>query len=101
MVETVSIFIITIINKNLLILFILGKLENFVVGVENYKFDYLQDDWGNEDFISINQAFFLPNNLVQLANNFMLSNEERNLVDRFEKDGIFEFNLNSRESSSR
>lgn len=44
MVETISLFLTTIINKNLLISFILNRIENFVVKVENYKLDYLQND---------------------------------------------------------
>ena len=67
-----------------------------MIEVENYKLDYLQDDWGNKDSTFINQAFFLPNNLAQLADNFVLSNEEKNLVNRFEKNSVFEYNLSSR-----
>ncbi len=99
MVETVSIFLTTIINKYLLISFILSGPENFAVEIEIYKFDYLQDDWGNEDPISINQGFPWPNNLAQPANNFVLSNKEKNLVNKFKKNSIYEFNLSSRELS--
>ena len=77
MVETVSIFVITIINKNLLISFILSGLEDFAIEVENYRLDYLQDNCGNEDFTSINQAFPWSNDLAQPADNFVLSNEEK------------------------
>ncbi len=58
MVETVNIFLTTIINENLLISFIFSRLEDFVVEFENYRLDYLQDDWGNKDPIFINQALF-------------------------------------------
>ncbi len=95
MVKTVSIFLTTIINESLLILFIFNGPEDFTVEVKNYRLDYLQDDWGNEDPTSINQALPRPNDLAQLADNFVLSNEERNLVDRFEKDSVYEFNLSS------
>ena len=44
MIEIISLFILTIINKSLLNLFIFSEQENFVVEIENYKFDYLQDD---------------------------------------------------------
>lgn len=44
MVGTISIFVITIINESLLISFILNGPEDFVVKVENYRLDYLQDD---------------------------------------------------------
>lgn len=43
MVETISIFLITIINQSLIISFILSKLEDFAVEVENNRLDYLQD----------------------------------------------------------
>lgn len=56
MVKTLSIFVITIINKSLLILFIPSRSEDFAVKVENYKSDYLQVDCENKDLISINQA---------------------------------------------
>ena len=101
MVETVSIFVTTIINESLLISFILSGPEDFAVEVENYRLDYLQDDWGNEDLTSINQAPPWPNDLTQPADNFVLSNEKRNLVDRFERDSIFEFNLISQEPLPR
>ncbi len=101
MVETVSIFLTTIINKSLLILFIFSGPEDFAVKVENYRLDYLQDDWGNEDPTSINQALPRPNDLAQSVDNFVLSNEERNLVDRFERDSVYKFNLSSREPSPR
>lgn len=54
MIKTINIFVITIINKSLLISFILSRQENFTVEIENYKLDYLQDDWGNENLIYIN-----------------------------------------------
>lgn len=54
--ETVSIFVITIINKGLLILFIFNGLENFAVEVKNYKHDYLHNDWKNKDATFINQT---------------------------------------------
>ena len=95
MVETVSIFLTTIINKSLLILFIFSRPEDFVIKVENYRLDYLQDNWGNEDPTSINQTLLWPNDLTQSADNFVLSNKERNLVDRFERNSIYEFNLSS------
>lgn len=57
MVKTLGIFVITIINKSLLILFISSRPEDFVVKVENYRPDYLQVDYENKDLISINQAF--------------------------------------------
>lgn len=41
MVETVSIFLIIIINEILLILFILSGLKNIIINIENYKLDYL------------------------------------------------------------
>lgn len=41
MLEIVSIFVTTIINKNLLISFILSKSEDFAVEIENYSLDYL------------------------------------------------------------
>ena len=41
MVETVSIFLITIINKNLLILFIFNGPKDFAIEFENYRLDYL------------------------------------------------------------
>ena len=99
MVKTVNIFLTTIINKSLLISFMLSGPEDFAVEVENYRLDYLQDDWGNKDPTSINQALFRPNNLAQPADNFVLLNEERNLVDRFERDSIYEFNLSSQKLS--
>lgn len=101
MIETVNIFLTTIISKSLLISFILSGPEGFVVEVENYRLDYLQADWGNEDSISINQAPPQPNNLAQPVDNFVLSNKERNLVDRFEKDSVYEFNLSSQKPSPR
>ena len=101
MVETVSIFVIIIINESLFISFILSGSEDFAVEVENYRLDYLQDDWGNEDPTSINQAPPWPNDLAQPADNFVLSNEERNLVNRFERNSVFEFNLSSQEPSPR
>ena len=94
-VQTVSIFLTTIINKNLFISFIPSGLENFAVEVENYKLDYLQDDWGNKNPTSINQALSWPNGLAQLANNFVLSNKEENLVYKFKRESIYKFNLSS------
>lgn len=64
MVETVSIFLTIIINKSVLISFILCKLKNFAVEVENYRLNYLQDHWGNENSTSINQAPPWPNDLA-------------------------------------
>lgn len=93
MIETINIFIITIINKILLIWFIFNWLKDFAVEIKNYKLNYLQNDWKNEDFISITQTVFGLNNLIQLVDNFVISNKERNLVNRFEKNSIFEFNL--------
>ena len=101
MVQTISIFLITIMNKNLLISFILSQLEDFAVEVENYRLDYLQDDLENENPIFTNKALSWPNNLAQLADNFVLSNKEKNLVNRFKRDSIYEFNLSSREPSPR
>ncbi len=72
-----------------------------MVEVENYRLDYLQDDSGNEDSTSINQALLWLNDLAQSADNFVLSNKERNLVNKFERDSIYEFNLSSRELSPR
>ncbi len=92
MVETVSIFLTTIIIKSLLISFILSGPEDFVIEVKNYKLDYLHDDWGNEDLISINQALFWPNDLAQPVDNFVLSNKEKNLVNSFERDNVYKFN---------
>ncbi len=94
-VETVGIFLTTIINKSLLVSFILSGPEDFAVEVKNYKLDYLQDDWGNKDFISINQAPSWPNNLAQPADNFVLSNKERNLINKFERNSVYEFNPSS------
>lgn len=42
-IETTSIFLITIINKNLIISFILGRPKDFAVQVEYYKLDYLRE----------------------------------------------------------
>lgn len=42
--ETISIFVTTIINKSLSILFIFNKLEDFTIKVKNYGLIYLQDD---------------------------------------------------------
>lgn len=42
-VETVSIFVTIIINKNLLISFILNRSKDFAIAIENYKINYLQD----------------------------------------------------------
>lgn len=53
----------------------------------------------NEVFTSINQAPLGPNNLAQLANNFVLSNKNSNLLDRFDTDRVNEFNLNSQKPS--
>ena len=64
MVQIVSIFLTTIINKSLLISFILSESKDFAVEIENYRLGYLQDDWGNENPISINQAFLQPNGLA-------------------------------------
>lgn len=58
MVKIIYIFLITIINKSLIISFIFSRLENLAVEIENYKLDYLQNNWGNENPISINQAHF-------------------------------------------
>lgn len=91
--ETISIFVTTIINKSLSILFIFNRLEDFTIKVKNYGLIYLQDDWKNEDPISTNQASFWLSNLAQLVNNFILSNKKKNLVDKFEKNNVFEFNL--------
>lgn len=99
MVETISIFLITIINKSLIISFILNKLEDFVVEVENNRLDYLQDDWGIENLISIKQALFWPNDLAQPADNIVLSNKEKNLVNKFKKNCVYELNLSFWESS--
>lgn len=44
MVETVNIFVITIMNKSILISFIFTRPEDFAVEVENYRLNYLQDD---------------------------------------------------------
>lgn len=92
MIEIISLFILTIINKSLLNLFIFSEQENFVVEIENYKFDYLQDDQENKNLIFINQTCSQPNDLVQPVANFILSNKKRNLVDRFEKDNVLKFN---------
>lgn len=81
--------------KCLLIFFIFSGPKNFAIEVENYRLDYSQDDSENEDLISINQAFFWPNNSIQLASDFILSNKDRNLLNRFEIDSVYEFNLNS------
>ena len=72
-----------------------------MVEVENYRLDYLEDDLGNEDSIFINQASSRSNDLAQLADNFVLSNEDRNLLDRFETNSIYEFNLSSQKPSPR
>lgn len=56
MIEIISIFQITIINKNLFIFFILSRPKDFVVKIENYKLDYLQDNCGKENPIFINEA---------------------------------------------
>ena len=101
MIETINIFLITIINKSLLISFILNGPEDFAIEVENYKLDYLQDDWENEDLTFINQAPLWPNILAQPADYFVLSNEEKNLVNRFERDSVYEFNLSSQKPSPR
>lgn len=95
MVETVNIFVTIIINKSLLISFILGESKDFIVKVENYRLDYLQDNWGNKDLTSINQTPLWPNDLAQSADSFGMSNKEKNLVDKFERDNVFEFNLSS------
>ena len=87
--------------ESLLISFILSGPEDFAVEVKNYRLDYLQDDWRNKDSTSINQAPLWPNDLAQPADNFVLSNEKRNLVDKFERDSVFKFNLSSREPSPR
>lgn len=71
--------------------------KNFVVEIENYKLDYLQDDLRNEDSIFINQAPPWPNDLAQSVDNFVLSSEDRNLLDRTETNNVYEFNLNSQE----
>lgn len=65
------------------------------VKIGNYKLNDLENDERNNDFIFINQAFFWPNNLVQLVDNFMLSNKKRNLVKKFQKKNLLEFNLYS------
>lgn len=64
MIKTISIFLTTITNKSLLISFILSGPRDFTVEVKNYRPDYLQDHWGNENSISINQALFRPNDLA-------------------------------------
>ena len=64
-------------------------------------FDYLQEDWGNKDLISINQTLLWPNDLAQLVDNFVLLNKKRNLVYRFERDSVYEFNLSSQKSLRR
>lgn len=79
----------------LFIFFILSRLEDFAIKIENYRFDYLQDDSENEDPISINQASSWPNNLIQLAGNFVMSNKDRNLLNKFEIYSVYEFNLSS------
>ena len=78
MIEIISIFLTTIINKSLFISFILSKPEDFAVEIENHRFDYLQDNWENENPISINQACSRLNDLAQLVDNFILSNKEKN-----------------------
>lgn len=95
MIKIVSIFLTNIINISLLISFILCGLEDFAVEGENYRLDYLQDDWRNENPISINHTLFWPNDLAQSAKNFVLSNKNRNLVNRFKRDSIYKFNLSS------
>ncbi len=44
MIKTISIFLITIINKSLLISFIFSRLKDFAFEVKNYRHDYLQND---------------------------------------------------------
>lgn len=95
MVETVSMFLTTIINESLLVSFILSTSEDFAIEVKNYRPDYLQDDWENEDPTSINQVPPGSNDLVQLADNYVLSNKKSNLVDKFERDSVYKLNLNS------
>ena len=72
-----------------------SRLKAFALEVENYRLDYLQDDLGNKDSISINHALPWSNDLVQPADNFRFSNEDRNLLKRFGIDSIYEFNLSS------
>lgn len=100
MIEIARIIVITIINKNLLILFIFSGSENFAIEFENHKLDYLQDSQTNKDPTSINQTSLWPNNLAQSADNFVMSIKKRNLVNKFEKNCVVEFNLSSQKPSS-
>lgn len=101
MVETVSMFLTTIINESLLVSFILSTSEDFAIEVKNYRPDYLQDDWKNEDPTSINQVPPRSNDLVLLADNYVLSNNKSNLVDKFERDSVYKLNLSSWEPLAR
>ena len=94
-VETISIFVIIIIDKILFISFILNILQDFAIHIKNYKLNYIQDNLGNKDLIFINQAVSWLNNLVLLADNLVLLNEDKNLLDTFEIDDIYEFNPSS------
>lgn len=73
-VKIVSIFITIIINKGLFISFIFSKPKDFLVEVENYKLDYLNNDLRNKDLIFINKTSFWPNNLAHLVDSFVLLN---------------------------
>ena len=100
MVKIIYIFLTIIINRSLFILFIFNKLKNFAIEVENYRLNYLQDNLGNENLTLINQALFWQNNLVQLVDNFVLSNKKRNFVNKFETNSAYEFNLSFWELST-
>ncbi len=93
MVGTVSIFVTIIINKSLLISFLVDqktlRLRLRITGLIICK------------MMRILHLSTKLLHLAQPADNFVLSNEDRNLLNRFETNSVYEFNLSSREPSPR
>lgn len=93
MIKTISIFVTTIINKNVFIFFTFDRPEYFAIEVKNYRLNYFQNNSENKNPISINHTSLWPNNLVQTMDNFVISYQNINLLDKIETNNIYRYNV--------